>query len=286
MLFLLSLLSFSFTLPPQTPTIDWKDNRLILRSDRVPGVPVETWWLEAFCKTGSTKRKWEETTIPHKTERLDGTGPAPEIRLRSTLDNGVIVEHRLRTVPDGVTFDLTLRNPTKARLDVDWAQPCTQVAGFTGRTQDTYLDRAFIFTEGTAGIAPAFLSDLPRTEEAVYRGGQVFVPRPVNLADVNPRPISTVRPAAGLIGCVSADGKSLLAIAWDHTQELFQGIITCIHSDMRIGGLKPGEPKRLRGRLYLMENDTARLLSRYQRDFPNWRRDMGVPPQNQPVTKD
>ena len=83
-----------------------------------------------------------------------------------------------------------------------------------------------------------------------------------------PRPISTVTPANGLIGCFSKDDKSLLAIAWSSTQELFQGVITCIHSDFRIGGLRPGETKRLTGRIYLMENDVRKLLRLYHRDFP------------------
>jgi hypothetical protein len=42
----------------------------------------------------------------------------------------------------------------------------------------------------------------------------------------------------------------------------------CIHSDFRIGGLQPGETKTIHGKIYLMENDVAKLLERYRRDFP------------------
>jgi hypothetical protein len=48
---------------------------------------------------------------------------------------------------------------------------------------------------------------------------------------VNPRPLSLDRPVNNLIGCFSADGKYLLANAWDKPQELFQGVIVCIHND-------------------------------------------------------
>ena len=106
-----------------------------------------------------------------------------------------------------------------------------------------------------------------RTVEARYRGGQVYVPAGINRADVNPRPLSPDVPVNGLIGCVSADGKLLLANAWDHTQELFQGVIVCIHNDPRIGGLGPRETKRLHGKLYLLDNDPDALLARYRRDF-------------------
>ena len=74
-------------------------------------------------------------------------------------------------------------------------------------------------------------------------------------------------PVNGLIGCFSADGQYLLANVWDQTQELFQGVIVCIHNDPRIGGLKPGEIKQLFGKLYFMKNDPAALLQRYERDF-------------------
>src|SRR5207249_12133165 len=107
-----------------------------------------------------------------------------------------------------------------------------------------------------------------RNEEAIYRGGQVYVPPGVSHEDVNPRPISTVTPANGLIGCFSADEKLLLAMAWNQTQELFQGVITCIHSDFRIGGLKPGETKRIRGKLYVVPADVPALVRRHERDFP------------------
>jgi hypothetical protein len=44
-------------------------------------------------------------------------------------------------------------------------------------------------------------------------------------------------------------------------------VITCLHSDFRLGGLKPGETKRARGKIYVMPNDDAALLARYGRDF-------------------
>jgi hypothetical protein len=71
-----------------------------------------------------------------------------------------------------------------------------------------------------------------------------------------------------LIGCYSSDGNMILATAWEPYQELFQGVGVCIHSDFRIGGLKPGETKRIRGKIYLTGADVPKLLQRYERDFP------------------
>jgi hypothetical protein len=75
-------------------------------------------------------------------------------------------------------------------------------------------------------------------------------------------------PSNRLIGCVSSNNEWLMATAWEPTQELFQGVIICLHNDFRLGGLRPGERKRARGKMYLMENDIPMLLDRYSRDFP------------------
>jgi hypothetical protein len=71
-----------------------------------------------------------------------------------------------------------------------------------------------------------------------------------------------------LIGCYSADEKMILATAWEPYQELFQGVIVCLHSDFRIGGLKPGERKQMRGKMYIVPADEKALVARYRRDFP------------------
>src|SRR5207249_4395800 len=141
-------------------------------------------------------------------------------------------------------------------VDIEWAQPCIDVHTFTGQGQETYWKQCFIFTAD--GLKR--LDELPRERKARYTPGQVYVPEGIDLNDVNPRPISKVRPADGLIGCFSADNRMILATAWQPTQELFQGVRTCIHNDFRIGGLAPGQTKRVRGKIYLLENDPAKLL--------------------------
>ena len=53
-----------------------------------------------------------------------------------------------------------------------------------------------------------------------------------------------------------------------HGRCIHGGVIQCIHSDLRIGGLFPGERKCIRGRLYIVRNAIDALLERYIRDFP------------------
>jgi hypothetical protein len=243
----------------------WQKNVLKITGDKLPGGTLDVWWLEAFCRRGSTKRPWNETTIPHMTELVSADENGQQLRLRSKVQPSVEVSQELRVVREGVEFEVELKNSADEAVDLEWFEPCIRVDRFTGRNQTNYIGRSFIFTE--RGLT--MLDQLPRNEEALYRGGQVYVPKGINHDDVNPRPISPVTPANGLIGCISADNQYLLATAWDQTQHLFQGVIVCIHSDPHVGGLKAHETKKLRGKIYLMKNDPAKLLKQYQRDFPN-----------------
>ena len=266
---LLGFARFSKNSPGETGNksdlhIQWKNNILTISGDDLPGKKMNILYLEAFCKTGSTNRKWDETTIPHKTELISIEDNDKHIKLRTIVQPDIEVIHDIRARKDEVEFNLVLHNRGNKAIDIEWFQPCISVDQFTNRKQEDYLPRCFIFTD--SGLTT--LDKTRRTEEALYKGGQVYVPPGINLKDVNPRPISPDRPANGLIGCFSDDNKYIMATAWDNYQELFQGIFVCIHSDPRIGGLKAGEVKKLRGKLYIVKNDPEKLLQRYQQDFP------------------
>jgi hypothetical protein len=243
--------------------ISWSREMLTIESDRLPGGKVQVWHLEAFCRKGSTDRDWARTVIPHRTELLSANEQRTHIKHRTTVGGVVEVTQDIRSSHDEVGFHLELVNTSSQPVDVEWAQPCIRVHDFTGRKQHDYFQQCFIFTEH--GLTR--MSETHRESQARYTPGQVYVPPDVDLADVNPRPISMTRPVNGLVGCFSADGRMVLASAWSDVQELFQGIIVCIHSDFRIGGLAPGQRKRLKGRIYIVPNDVQALLRRYERDF-------------------
>ncbi len=243
--------------------IFWKDNVLTISDDKLSGKKMDILYLEAFCKTKSTHRNWEETTIPHKTELISTEDNNTYIKLRTIVEPNIEITHDIRTQKDEVEFNLILHNKGKTMVDIDWFQPCIHVDNFTNRKQENYISRCFIFTK--SGLTT--LNNTQRTEEAIYKGGQVYAPKGINLNDVNPRPLSPDKPINGLIGCFSDDNTYLMATAWDNYQELFQGIFVCIHSDPRIGGLKAGEIKKLKGKIYILKNDPEKLLQRYHRDF-------------------
>ncbi len=249
-------------------TLAWSDNMLTIRGSHLPGGEVKVWYLEAFCRPGSTDRDWSKTVIPHETRLIEASSDGRLLRLRSKLVDGVIVDHEIRAGADQISFHLTATNPTAVASQAHWAQPCIRVDRFTGvepiHSSETYLPKCFLYVNGQR----TFLPTQPWSTKARYTPGQVWCPSHVDRNDVNPRPLSSIVPSNGLIGCVSADGKQLLATAWEPYQELFQGVIVCLHSDFRIGGLKPGETKSIRGKIYLMDTDFDALLARYRRDFP------------------
>jgi len=250
-------------------TAAWENQFLTVTGD-FPGGEIRINYLEAYCRAGSTDRDWRETTIPHACRKLP-SAESGVILLEDRLADGVVVTHRIEVVKDGLRFSVTAHNPTERPSAVHWAQPCVRVDRFTGsdpaqarERQPPYIQRCFVAIDGQLVRLPT----QPWAAEARYVPGQVYCPAGVPRDDVNPRPLSSLVPSHGLCGCVSADDQWILGVFWEPYQEVFQGVVTCIHADFRIGGLAAGETKTIQGRLYLLPGDEQALLAAYQRDFP------------------
>jgi hypothetical protein len=266
-------------------SLSWDKEMLTVRGNHLPGGSLEVWYLEAFCRPGSTRRDWKQTVIPHTTQLVEASPDGRLIKLQSRLSDGVTVDHEIRAGRDEVDFRVVATNPTGVESQAHWAQPCIRVEKYAGikreHASEAYLPRCFVYVDGK----PLRLPTKPWANEALYTSGQVWCPAGVSRDDVNPRPLSSIVPSNGLIGCVSADGKELMATAWEPYQELFQGVIVCIHSDFRIGGLKPGETKAIRGKIYLLPADFSELRARYRRDFAGQERQSAATSDGPPTKK-
>jgi hypothetical protein len=240
--------------------IAWEKNVLAITGD-FTGKRVDIWYLEAYCRSGARDVEWKKTVIPHKAEKLSDDGRT--ITLRDVVEGNVVVTHRITAGDGEVSFEVEAVNQGPGTVDAQWVQPCVRVGAFTGGNQQSYVEKSFVFIDGRQ----TFLPKARRTEEAIYKGGQLYIPAGIERKDCNPRPHSPDVPSNDLIGCVSADNQWLFATAWTPTQELFQGVIVCLHNDFRLGGLRPGETKRARGKVYVLENDIDALLARYRRAF-------------------
>ena len=58
---LIALVVVSSAFAQQPLQLGWTNNMLRISGPQVPGDYVEIWYLEAFCRSGSTQRQWDET---------------------------------------------------------------------------------------------------------------------------------------------------------------------------------------------------------------------------------
>ena len=260
-----------FNVSAEAPTLhlSWENNWLTIQGTHFPGREIRIHYLEAYCRAGSTDADWvTHTMVGHRTELISAT--PQRIQLRCSVNDGLIIDHDIRATDDEVSFEITARNPTDHLNEAQWAQPCIRLGDFAGaetdepKCPDIKLSNAFLFIDGKLTPLPT----KPWITEARYKPGQVWCPKDVPRTDVNPRPLSPLVPSNGLIGCFSKDQKWLFAVAFEPYQELFQGVAKCLHSDFRIGEVKPGETKKIRGKIYLLPNDVPALMKRYEADFP------------------
>jgi hypothetical protein len=245
-------------------SLSWTNNLLTVSDSRLPGGKLEIWYLEAFCRSAAWGRDWNRTTLPHQTKLVRAN--RNRLEFETLVQPGIEVHHDVESSEDALTINFELKNTGASPVDLQWFEPaCIRVAAFSGCDQSNYIHRSFIFTQ--SGLT--CLDRLRRTTNALYLGGQVYLPGFVSPADANPRPICFDHPINGLVGCFSADDRWLLATASDQTHELLEGVYVCLHSDPRVNGLDPGQKKHFRSMIYLLPNNPKALLERYHRDFPN-----------------
>jgi hypothetical protein len=258
-------------------SLTWEKNWLEIHGDHLPG-SMRVHYLEAYCRANSQTTDWgKHTVVGHETKMVSASDDGSRIELLCNLKDGVTVRHVITARDDEIDFRLTAHNPTNKLSEAHWAQPCVRVGVFTGTGADktpdkyAYVKKSFIFLDGKQAMMPT----RDWAMKARYIPGQVWTAPGVPRGDVNPRPLHKDVPDNGLIGCYSVDDKMLFATAWEPYQELFQGVGRCLHSDFRLGGLKPGEKLEIKGKVYLVENDPKALLARYRKDFPEHAKSRG-----------
>ena len=248
-------------------SLSWNESgnngHIVVRCTRPHASWIKIWFVELYMRSGSHDN-YPGGVIPHTTRMIDVGAGGSWMRLRCDLQDGVVVMHRIACRGDCIEIQSEASNPTDRVSGVAWGAPCVIVENFTGCDSSNYLNKCFIFLEERLERMPVH----PWAVDAIETPGQVWCPASVGRADVEPHPLSELVPSNGLIGCFSKDEKHVCAIAWQPYQNLFQGIITCLHADFGINGLEAGESKKIRGVIYLTEADIPGLLQRYRQEFP------------------
>src|SRR5437588_7705864 len=138
--------SFDTAFAADSLALSWTNNLLTISDSKLPGGKLDIWYLEAFCRKGSTHRDWSQTVLPHKTVLV--SAHPQHLRFRTTVEPDVEVLHDVRRTADGVEFQFELKNHGKQPVDLEWFQPaCIRVERFTGLVQSNYISRSFIYTK-------------------------------------------------------------------------------------------------------------------------------------------
>src|SRR5262245_43206429 len=66
---------------------------ITIRGEHLPGKEIRIRYLEAFCRANSTYTDWAKTQIAHKNELISASSDSRSLKLRSTLEDGVVVTH-------------------------------------------------------------------------------------------------------------------------------------------------------------------------------------------------
>src|SRR5687768_17394704 len=105
-LFTILLFALALTCTGAEPpfNLSWKDDYLTISSDRIPGKEISILYIEDYCRPDSTNRKWEQTTIGHKTRLIESS--PHRILLECTLTDGVRIRHEITAKQDEVDFKL------------------------------------------------------------------------------------------------------------------------------------------------------------------------------------
>src|SRR5688572_8176243 len=105
---ILILISPSAFSAPEPLQLSWTNSMLVISAPWLPGEKIEVWHMEAFCRSGSTKREWNETVVSHKTELVSAT--PNRIKLRTLVYPTVECTHEIRAAQDEITITYSLRN--------------------------------------------------------------------------------------------------------------------------------------------------------------------------------
>jgi hypothetical protein len=70
----------------------------------------------------------------------------------------------------------------------------------------------------------------------------------------------------------STDGEYVTGIAWeDFISVQGHNPWCCMHLSIRVGALKKGESKTIRGRIYLFKGNKDECMELFKKDFTKWK---------------
>lgn len=182
----------------------------------------------------------------------------------ATLTSDVMTLHA-RAVRDGVDLSLTITN----RSGHDWPElagiiPCFNPGPPTSRNQQFANTKTYFV--GADGLKQQkkreiHFADVLRTSIDQQSDAGTFV-------FSNKWPTSETNAVRGLLMRESTDGQRVTGIAWeDYLSAQGHNPWQCMHLCIRVGPLKKGETRTLRGKIYLFKGTKDDCYRRYNSEF-------------------
>jgi hypothetical protein len=208
-------------------------------------------------------------------KRESSTG---EFRYTCRTREGVVFRGSARPVADGVELVFQVRNETGKPMEYAAANMCLHLGGCPEMGGAPTLNRLFTARGGT-------LFPLSRTTPTPQQMGRtipwlLLLTREGEKTFAGPKVSSTwwrVEQIAeeNLMAAVSADGKRLIGYAWDTPAEtqMMNGGNPCLHTGPgAVRRIAPGTTHTWRGKIYLLHNNSSRLLALFRANRKEWAR--------------
>src|SRR5262249_45444776 len=156
----------------------------------------------------------------------------------------------------------TARNDMQTLMEnLDWA--FCAVAFEAPSIADPAQERTYLF-DGER-LRPLAKAGGPRIVLHKVVGADGFIPPGHRALPVAPGEAKTP-----IVIIEGTDGKHSVGLGFEHADSIYGDAKgnKCFHADPYFGSLKPGEQRKMRGRLYLMNGNAQAVLQRFKHDFP------------------
>ena len=238
---------------------------------RIPGEPSADmfFWVYEWNMFGAM----QAGPSTHGTYQLKRTVAADR---GSAIIDSPALTLRVRSVADGAELELRVTNLTESIWPaVAGVIPCWNPGQLPGTNpsmplplnhnfSDPWRTRSFFLS--TDGLSP--LASRAMHFNARHRGEAEQLGEHGRFSFSYKWPTSDVDAVGGLLVRESEDGRWATGVAWEDFLSV-QGHNPwyCLHTCARVGALKPGQSRTLRGRLYLLAGTKEDVLRAYRRDF-------------------
>jgi hypothetical protein len=188
---------------------------------------------------------------------------------------GIGFAGRVRVEGEVIHMEYTVTNGTKEVQDLT-SQVCFDMAPAKGLNERITLDHTFTWIGGEYRSLETTTS--PKREAKFAKNGFNWLLMLYNEQPDDPMRkiedecfwwIADQKPDLPLMVRETADRKHLVAITWESStvrRLMTNTNIPCLHADpLECKNLPPGESRTWRGRIFMMENDPAKLLEAFNK---------------------